>query len=235
MQSIQSTTNSFHFDNIMRNLLIAGCNSAARVLAIGFLDHLAELDFFNPDEIINSESKRYKIAVYISELEPDPQVIEQLQLLSESIILIAHSDFEDDPSDLFIPIWALGSCPKALAELHKIRDFIEKIYSQTVLKLSKYHQEPLHLSISVKPDEEFQPTNELQERSQPNRPKLTNIQRKVFLQLGQGLSDENNWMSLGMCRSRYFSILEQLRSLFDVEKNWELIRLARDKTFDRVI
>jgi hypothetical protein len=129
----------------MRNLLIAGCNSAARVLAIGFLDHLAELDFFNPDEIIDSDSKRYKIAVYISESEPDPHVIEQLQLLSESIILIAHSDFEDDPSDLFIPIWALGSCPKALAELYKIRDFIEKVYFQAIFELSEDHQEALHL------------------------------------------------------------------------------------------
>jgi hypothetical protein len=70
---------------------------------------------------------------------------------------------------------------------------------------------------------------------QPCRPKLTNIQRKVFLQLAKGLSDKDNWISLRMCRSRYFNILEQLRSLFDVEKNWELVQLAKNKAFDHAI
>jgi hypothetical protein len=139
----------------MRNLLIAGDHSPARVLAIGFLDHLAELDFFNPDEIINSESKRYKIAVYISELEPDPQVIEQLHLLSESIILIAHSDFEDDPSDLFIPIWALGSCPKALAELLRMKDFIEEVYFQSIREVKGDHQKSLYLFSSGKSEKDI--------------------------------------------------------------------------------
>lgn len=136
----------------MRNLLIAGCPSPARVLAIGFLDHLAELDFFNPDEIIDSSSKRYKIAVYISESEPDPQVIEELRLVSESIILIAHSDFEDDPSDLFIPIWALGNCPKALAELHRMKDFIENSYS---CLLSETQKEVLHQLLKGSSEEDI--------------------------------------------------------------------------------
>lgn len=127
----------------MRNLLIAGYDSHARVIAISFLDHLAELDFFNPNEIIDSGSKRYKIATYISESEPDTQVIKQLRLLSESIILIAHSDFEDDPSDLFIPIWALESCPKALVELYRIRDFINNSYSYKPV-LSETQREVLH-------------------------------------------------------------------------------------------
>jgi DNA-binding CsgD family transcriptional regulator len=138
----------------MRNLLIAGCPSPARVLAIGFLDHLAELDFFNPDEIIDSGSKHYKIAVYISESEPDPQVIEELRLVSESIILIAHSDFEDNPSDLFIPIWALGSCPKALAELHKTRDFIDSAYSGRAA-LSDTQREVLHQLLKGSSEEDI--------------------------------------------------------------------------------
>jgi hypothetical protein len=73
------------------------------------------------------------------------------------------------------------------------------------------------------------------DRSQSKKPKLNDIQEKVFLQLGKGLSDEDNWNSLLMCRSRYFSILEQLRTLFDVEKNWQLTKLAKDIVFARII
>jgi hypothetical protein len=61
------------------------------------------------------------------------------------------------------------------------------------------------------------------------RPKLNSLQRKVFLRLAKGSSDEDNWTSLQICRTRYFIILEQLRGVFDVEKNWELIQLAKDK------
>lgn len=145
----------------MKNLLIAGCDSPARVLAIGFLYNLAELDFFNPDEIINSKSKRYKIAVYISESEPDPQVIEQLHLLSESIILIAHSDFKNYPSDLFTPIWALGSCPRALAELLRMKDFIENSYS---CALNETQRDVLHQLLKGSPEEDILKTLSMSRR-----------------------------------------------------------------------
>lgn len=60
------------------------------------------------------------------------------------------------------------------------------------------------------------------------KPKLTDTQQKVFFQLSKGLSDEDNWNYLHLSRSKYFNILEQLRMLYDVEKNWQLTQLARD-------
>jgi hypothetical protein len=69
--------------------------------------------------------------------------------------------------------------------------------------------------------------------------KLNDIQAKVFLRLFHvtDLSDKNNWESIHLSRSKFFSILEQLRMLFDVEKNWQVIQLAQDSEkqncFDR--
>jgi hypothetical protein len=57
--------------------------------------------------------------------------------------------------------------------------------------------------------------------------KLNDIQRNVFLQLPKRLSDQGRWTSLHLSRSRYFSILEQLRGLFDVESNCQLTQLAK--------
>jgi hypothetical protein len=55
---------------------------------------------------------------------------------------------------------------------------------------------------------------------------LSNIQRKVLLQLAKGLPDEDNWNSLYLGRSQYFNILSQLRILFNVKKNRDLTLLA---------
>jgi hypothetical protein len=79
---------------------------------------------------------------------------------------------------------------------------------------------------------EVQAIKEFIDESQSHVPKLNEIQQKVFLQLRNitDLSDENNWKSLHLSRSKYFSILEQLRMLIDVEKNWQLIHLAKDSS-----
>jgi hypothetical protein len=83
---------------------------------------------------------------------------------------------------------------------------------------------------------EIQLITEFIDQSQLHTPKLNEIQQKVFLQLRNvtDLSDENNWNSLHLSRSKYFSILEQLRMLIDVEKNWQLIQLAKDASLPQV-
>jgi hypothetical protein len=64
-------------------------------------------------------------------------------------------------------------------------------------------------------------------QSHVSKPKLNNVQQRVFLRLANGLSDEANWEFLHLSRSEYFKVLKQLRMLFEVGKNWELVRLAR--------
>jgi hypothetical protein len=83
---------------------------------------------------------------------------------------------------------------------------------------------------------EIQLIREFIDQSQPHAPKLNEIQYKVFSRLKNvtDLSDEDNWNSLHLSRSKYFSILEQLRMLIDVEKNWQLIQLAKDSSLSQV-
>jgi hypothetical protein len=57
--------------------------------------------------------------------------------------------------------------------------------------------------------------------------KLNDIQRKLFFQLAKDLSDKENWEFLHLSRSKYFNIIGQLKMLFDVDKKWQLVNLAR--------
>jgi hypothetical protein len=68
-------------------------------------------------------------------------------------------------------------------------------------------------------------------QSQSRRLNLSDIQQRVFLQLGKGLPDNANWEFLHLSRSEYFKILRQLRILFETSKNWELIQLAKVISF----
>jgi hypothetical protein len=69
--------------------------------------------------------------------------------------------------------------------------------------------------------------NSRRSKSHSSKPKLNNVQQRVFLQLANGLSDEANWESLHLSRSEYFKVLKQLRMLLEVGKNWKLIQLAK--------
>jgi hypothetical protein len=76
--------------------------------------------------------------------------------------------------------------------------------------------------------EEIRVIREFISKSQSLSPRLNNIQQRVFLELAKGLPDEVNWRYLNLSRSKYFSILEQLRMLYDVEKNWQLVQLSKE-------
>jgi hypothetical protein len=58
-------------------------------------------------------------------------------------------------------------------------------------------------------------------------PKLNDVQRKLFFQLAKDLSDKENWEFLYLSRAKYFNIIGQLKILFDVDKKWQLVNLAR--------
>jgi DNA-binding CsgD family transcriptional regulator len=64
----------------------------------------------------------------------------------------------------------------------------------------------------------------------PKAPKLTDKQREVFLQLGQNLSDEENCQALRISRAGYFSVIEQLRIIFEVKRKSDLIRLSMEES-----
>jgi hypothetical protein len=68
-------------------------------------------------------------------------------------------------------------------------------------------------------------------QSQSRSLNLSDIQQRVFLQLANGLSDKANWEFLHLSRSEYFKNLRQLRMLFEVGKNWQLIQLAKVISF----
>ncbi len=58
-------------------------------------------------------------------------------------------------------------------------------------------------------------------------PKLSKNQRDVFTQLAKDLPDSRNIEDLRISRSLYYSILEQLRIIFEVQKNRQLVLFAK--------
>jgi hypothetical protein len=61
-----------------------------------------------------------------------------------------------------------------------------------------------------------------------NREGLSDIQRSVISQLSKSSSEEEALSTLSISRRTYYVILAELRSLYGVSKNWQLIQIIQN-------
>lgn len=65
-----------------------------------------------------------------------------------------------------------------------------------------------------------------------HRAKLNDIQKKVIYQLSKSSSEEEILNKLRISRRAYYTILAQLRTLYGVKKNRQLIQLVQMQSFE---
>jgi hypothetical protein len=67
-----------------------------------------------------------------------------------------------------------------------------------------------------------------------NKVGLSDIQRSVISQLSKSSSEEEALSTLSISRRTYYVILAELRSLYGVSKNWQLIQIIQNTEQTRI-
>lgn len=75
---------------------------------------------------------------------------------------------------------------------------------------------------------EIQSLRDFINRFYSDKSRLSDVQRSVISQLSKSSSEEEALSTLSISRRTYYAILSELRSLYGVSKNWQLIQTIQN-------
>jgi hypothetical protein len=174
----------------MQKITVVGKDSAARTAVIIALNSNFKINDLLPEEVSVNNIGDADLVIYVTELQPDPKILERLRIGYKLVILISKAKSIICDLSISIAIYQDLAMKGVLKEIQSLRDFIDRFYS--------------------------------------NKLGLSDIQRSVISQLSKSSSEEEALSTLAISRRTYYVILSELRSLYGVSKNWQLIYLIQN-------